>query len=314
MTFTWTYDAPSGVYKSHEMSSALRHAAIAETKFMQFVHPEEGYGKNKGETITITRISNLAVPTTGQISESDKIPEDNLTLSTVSIQVVEWGRSVPFTSLAQDLSAFNIENMAQRALVDQMKLIMDNAAAVAFKSAQIKAVPSGVSAITFTTNGTAGAQATSNLNLYHIEQIRDYMFSTLNVPAFEGDDYIGLVSTKAKRGLMQDPAWEDWHKYTDNQAKFNSEVGRLENIRFIEVNHTSALSPSLGLNSVLGEAVIFGQDAVAMAVALDPELRAGIPQDFGRSRSVAWYGILQFGQIWTTGNPGEARIVHVTST
>jgi hypothetical protein len=29
---------------------------------------------------------------------------------------------------------------------------------------------------------------------------------------------------------------------------------------------------------------------------------------------VAWYGIFQYGIIWDTGNAGEARIVHVTST
>jgi len=50
-----------------------------------------------------------------------------------------------------------------------------------------------------------------------------------------------------------------------------------------------------------------------MAVAEDPELRARIPTDYGRSRGVAWYGILQFGLVWTTANPGEARVVHLTS-
>jgi len=129
-----------------------------------------------------------------------------------------------------------------------------------------------------------------------------------------GDDYIGLIATKGKRGLTSDPAFEQWHKYTDPQSKFNSEIGRMENIRFVEVANTSALSGSKGTGSVLGEAVIFGKDAVALATALDPELRAAIPQDFGRSKSVAWYGILEFGTIWDTGNVGEARIVRVTSS
>lgn len=314
MSFSWTFDAPTGVYKSHAMSQELRKAAIAQTKFMQFVVPEQGYGKKKGDTITITRLSQLAVPSNGRIAEQQKIPEDNMTISTVGITVSEWGRSVPFTSLSDDLSEFNVENMVQTVLIDQMKLVMDNAAAAAFKTGEIKATPTGVSSIAFSTNGIAPAQATANLDLYHIEQIRDYMFSTLVIPPWEGDDYIGLISTKGKRGLMTDPAWEDWHKYTDPEAKFNSEVGKIENVRFIEINHLGALSGSLGLNSVLGEAVIFGKDAVAMAVALDPELRAAIPQDFGRQKSVAWYGILEFGLVWTTANPGEARVIHVTST
>jgi hypothetical protein len=64
---------------------------------------------------------------------------------------------------------------------------------------------------------------------------------------------------------------------------------------------------------VLGEGVIFGADAVTMAVAVDPELRAEPPRDFGRQKAVAWYGILEFGQVWDTANPGEARIIHLAS-
>lgn len=314
MSFSWTFDAPTGTFKNHSMSSMLRLAAIAECKFMQFVKPEPGYGKKKGESITITRVSNISVPSNGRLAENNRIPEDQLTLTTVAITVTEWGRSVPYTSLPEDLSKFDIENIIQKKLRDQMALILDNAAAAAFKTGQIKAEATGASSINFDTGGSASQQATSNLLMYHVEQIRDYMFSTLNVPPYEGDDYIALVSTKAKRGLINDPAFETWHKYTDPQAKYRSEIGRMENCRFIEINHTSALSGSIGLNGVVGEAVFFGEDAVAMAVAEDPELRAAIPQDFGRSKSVAWYGILEFGLVWTTANAGEARVVHFTST
>lgn len=314
MNFTWAFDAPSGVYKSHEMSAALRKAAIAETKFMQFVKPEPGYGKKSGDTITISRISNLQVPSNGRLAENVKIPEDQLTVTTVAITVSEWGRSVPYTGLAEDLSMFDIENIVQRALKDQMKLIMDNASASSFKTGKIKATPTGVAAISFATNGVAPAQALANINMFHVEQIRDYMFSTLYIPPFEGDDYVCLISTKGKRGIVNDPAWETWHKYTDPESKYNGEIGRVENIRFVEVNNTSALSGTLGSGSVLGEAVFFGADSIAMAVVTDPELRAMIPGDYGRQRAVAWYGVLDFGIVWDTANAGEARIVHVSST
>lgn len=315
--FTWVADAPNGVYKSHEMSSALRKAAIQETKFLQFVKPEPGYGKKSGDTISITRISNLVVPTSGRLLETTQIPQDQLTITTVGIAVSEWGRQVPFTSYSDDLSMFNMENIVQRALKDQMKVVLDNAAATTFKSptgSLIKAVPDTNSSVTFSTNGVPAAQATANLNMFHVETIRDYMFSTLYIPPWEGDDYVCLLSTKAKRSLINDPNWETWHKYTDPEAKYNGEIGRIENIRFVEINNTGALSASLGLAGVLGEAVFFGADAVAMAVVVDPELRAAIPGDFGRQKSVAWYGIFDFGVIWNTGNPGEAKIVHLTST
>lgn len=311
---TWTFDAPSGVYKNHEMSSQLRFAAIAETKFMQFVKPEPGYGKKKGESITVTRVSNIAVPTSGKLSENNRIPEDELVISTIAITVSEWGRSVPYTSLAEDLGKFDVENMIQKKLRDQMALVLDKAAAAGFKAGKIKATPTGVSSISFGTSGVAPATASANIAVYHVEQIRDYMYSTLLIPPYEGDDYLCLISTKGKRGLISDPNWETWHKYTDPESKYKSEIGRLENIRFVEINNSASLSGSLGTGGVLGEAVFFGDDAVAMAVAEDPELRAAIPQDFGRAKSVAWYGILEFGQVWgDSANPGEAKVVHLTS-
>lgn len=311
---TWSFDAPSGVYKSHTMSEQLRFAAIAETKGLQFVTPEPGYGKKKGESITISRVAALTVPTSGVLSENVNIPEDVLAITTVAITVNEWGRSVPYTSLSDDLSEFNMQNIVQRALRDQMKVVLDNAVFAAFKTCQIKAEATGVSAINFDTGGSATQQAVANLDMYHVEQIRDYLYTTLLVPPFEGDDYIGLVSTKAKRGVISDPAWEPWHRYTDPEAKYNSEIGRMENVRFIEINNTGALSGSLGLSGVQGEGIFFGTDAVAMAVAEDPELRAKIPSDYGRSKGVAWYGILNFGVVWTTANAGQARIIHLTST
>lgn len=315
MSFSWLYDAPSGVFKSHQMSSKLRMAAIAECKFMQFVNPEEGYGKGKGESITISRVSNIAVPTSAVLSEGVEIPQDEIVLSTIAITVQELGRSVPYTSLSNDLSKFDIGNVIQKKLRDQMALVLDGLAADAFQAGKIKAIPTGVAALTMDTDGTASTAATVNLNAYHIAQIRDYLHSTLNVPAFEGGDYMCLASTKALRGLKSDPDWEVWHKYTDPSKKYNSEVGKFEGIRFVEVNNTSSLSGSLGTGSVLGEAIFFGDDAVAMAVAQDPELRAEAPKDFGRSKNVAWYGVLAFKQIWSdSATAGEAKVLHVTSS
>lgn len=314
-THSWVSDGPSGVYKNHDLSSKLRLAAIKQAKFMQFVKPEEGYGKKKGESVTITRVSNITVPTSDVLSELNRVPEDSISLSTQAVTVSERGRAIPYTSLSQDLSAYDIENAIQKKLKDQLSLSMDKAAATAFKAGKILAVPTGVSATTFETDGSVSNAATSNLNMYHVESIRDYMFSTLNIAPYMGDDYVAIIVTQAKRGLMRDPSWVDWKKYTDPEAKFNGEIGRIENIRFIETNNTSSLSANLGTGSVLGEGVFFGEDPVVMAVAEDPHLRAKESEDYGRSKGVAWYGIYGFGQIWSdSANAGEARVVYMTST
>lgn len=313
MLMTWKYDAPDGVYKNHEMSAKLREQAIADAIFMQFVTPEPGYGKKKGESISITRISSIPATGSARLVEGQKIDETEVTLSVVAITVSEFGKAVPFSSLLEDLSSINIENSVQKELRRNMKLELDISAAEAFKTTPVKAIPNGQASIVFDTDGTPSTQATANLNFYHVEQIRDLMKTDLLIPEYEDGNYIGLVSTKAKRGIMNDPKFEVWNKYTTPEKKYNSEIGKLEGIRFIEVNHTQALSGALGLNGVLGEAVIFGDDAVAMAVAVEPELRAKVPTDFGRSKAVAWYGVLEFGLVWNSANAGEAKVIHVTS-
>jgi N4-gp56 family major capsid protein len=310
-TYEWSFDAPTGTFKQHALSKKLYETAIEESVFMDHVRPIQSFGRKQGENVTLTRIANLTEPTSATLTEGIPIPEDDFSVSTTSITVSEIGRAVPYTSLAEDLSFFDVENQIQRVLRDQMKLTLDTKAATIYKTASVKYVPTGLASSTITTNGTAGATAAANLNVYHVEEIRDYLYDTLFTPMI-GDSYVGIFRTLGLRGIKRDPAWEEWHKYSDPSRKFNSEVGRLEEIRFIETNHANALAKT-GTNSVLGSGVVFGEDSVALAEVLSPELRAAIPGDFGRQKAVAWYGILEFGLIWNTGNAGQARIVHVTS-
>lgn len=310
--FTWTFDMPTGVWKQHALSARLYQAAVEESVMMDYVKPVEGFGRRQGESITLKRVSAIAEPTSANLVEGIRIPEDTLALSTRTIVLKEIGRAVPFTSFAEDLSDIDIENTVQGELKRQMKLTLDTKAATAFKTTQIKYAITGLASNNITTNGTFGAASTANMNVFHAEEIRDYLYDTLRAPGYAGDDYVGVFRTLGIRGIKRDPDWEEWHKYTDPSAKFNSEVGRIENIRFVETNHNLAFG-KVGTGSVLGEGVVFGSDAVAMAEALTPELRAAMPQDFGRQRAVAWYGILEFATIWDTGNAGEAKIVHVGS-
>lgn len=312
--FEWTFDAPTGTFRSHALSQRLFEAAVAKSVFMDHVQPIEGFGKNMGEDVTLTRIKNLTEPTDPDLTEAERIPEDDFSLSTTTVTVNEVGRAVPFTSFAQDLTHFDMDNQIQRTLRDQMQLALDTKAATAFKSGQIKYIPTGSTSRTIETDGTPNTQATNNMNVWHLEEIRDYMFDTLHTPPRENDDYVGIFRTLALRGIKRDPDFEEWHKYTDPQVKFNSEIGRMEGIRLIESNHSNALG-KIGSSSVLGEGVVFGADGVAMAESQTPELRAAMPADFGRSKAVAWYGQLGFTAIWgDSSNAGEARIVHVASS
>lgn len=316
MAHSWTYDAPSGVYKNHEISDNLRQASIAQAKIVGFTTPEPGYGTKKGEKITIFRDGNMTVPTSAQFDEGDPIPEDTLSVSSTEIQPVQLGRSAPYFDLEQQLGKFDISSRLQMNLMRQMKLVLDAKAATAFKTAKIKAIPTSSVGITWDTDGTASTSATSNVGIEHCGIIRDYLFTTLHCDPYDGgrETYVGLGSTQLMRGLKNDPLFQNIKMYLkEGDFFYLSEVGMIEGIRWVEINNTNALSQNLGTGSVLGEGLVFGDDAVALATVVDPELRAAIPGNFGLHKAIAWYANLEFGEVWPTANDGEAKIIHITS-
>ena len=191
-TFTWTYDAPTGTYKSHAMSRKLWEAALPGSVFMDHVRPIDSYGRKNGESVTLVRVANITEPTTAQLQEAIRIPEDDFALSTQTITVKELGRAVPYTSLALDLSEFDLENPIQKKLREQMRLVLDSMAAAAFKRTQVKYAITGATSNNIAFNGTFGATSTANLAVWHIEEIRDLMYDTLNVPPYEGGDYMAI--------------------------------------------------------------------------------------------------------------------------
>ena len=311
-TFQWIPDVPAGVFRNHSLSSKLRETALEETKFVGFTRPEPGYGKGRGDTHTITRIAAITEPTDIELLETDTVPEDAFSISTVSFTVKEIGRSVPYTNLADQLTTFDLSSQIQKELRRQLALCLDTRAATAYRDAKVKYIPTGLSSGTFDTDGTASTTALENMNVFHAEEIYDYLYDTLRAPPQDGDDYIGIFRQLGIRGMLRDPDWEQWHVYTNPEAKYNGEAGRLENIRFITSNHANALRKQ-GSGSILGEGFVFGDDNVAIIEAMKPELLAGIPSDLGRKKLVGWYGILKFGLVWDTANAGQARVVHVTS-
>ena len=312
--FTWGV-SPSGVYKNNAMSRQLRYASIETTEFLQFVRTEPGYGRGRGESITITRTPTLVEPDNPRLNEDELIPEDAFALNTRGITVTEFGRAVTTTWKADLLSVFNLNDPVQRVLRDQMGLSLDTAAAQAFKDTQLRYVPTDANGgNTFTTNGVFGAQATVPISVPHLENMRDILFDTYHISPYEGNNYVGIFRTRSIRGIKDDSQYEEWQKYTDPSNKFNSEVGRWEQTRLLETNHAKALA-NVGNNSVCGEGVVFGVDPVGSVEAQTPELRMEIAKNFGRFVSVAWYGVLEYGSVWgDSANAGEANIIYVGST
>ena len=317
-TYSWTYDAASGIYKSHAMSADLLKLAALKFKIVPFTKKVNSFGRGMGETITLPYYKPVDEPTSAQLEEETRIPIDQLQMGTYTITIKEWGRGVEFTSLAKDLSALDPEAGAQKALKDQMMLAMDTAAAKAFtgSNAKVAFIPTSLTGGVFDTDGTPSTTALVNLTKDHMGVLRDYMANVLHTPFYEGEWYIGLFATKALRGLKNDRVLMSFDKYLrKGDILYRNEVGMIESIRTVEINHENALSDSIGSGNVLGEGVVFGEDAVGRIEVEYPHLRADMnyKSDFGRKKAVAWYGSVAYDVLFQSADDRECRIVKIGS-
>ncbi len=304
---SWEFDAPTGVYKNHALSSDIRRAAIADTEFARFVRPEGNYGKGKGQSITITRI--FPLPKANRVSEIDRLPSGRPLIDTKQITVSEWGFKIPMTEFEMNLTHFDLTNQFQQVLRDQMRITIDDMVAEAMKLTPVKYTPVSTGGV-FSTTGVAGATADVNLAIADLREIYDEL-RDLKVPKFRNGKYVGILGTKAARGIKNDSEYKDWLSPTDSGPFRDARLRDVEGFMLVETNHDDALSNSLGTGGILGEAIFFGADPAVLATVDEPELRAGLPEDLGRFRDTGWVGTIEAGLVWDTA--AYARVIHVTS-
>lgn len=314
--FEWKPDVPNGVMRNRALSTRLRYETIAATEGIQYVKPVEGYGKRMGDTVTVPIAKNIAEPTSAVLSRGQKIPIDSQTLTQATLTVEQLGRGVEYSEESQILSYYDPADFIQVGLRKQLKLVMNTKVFAAFKDAYIRFAPTSDSGGTFTTDqGVTPATALNNGTVAHVKTISDYMVKTIHCEPYEGDFFHCLASITFLRGLKDDAEFAMWRQYLEpGMAFYRGEVGAMEATRFSRVAHGSALSEGVGTGSVLGEALFFGEEPVLSATALDPEIRAAIPGDFGRDRAIAWIAMLAFAQTFQSADDGAAKIVYVTSS
>lgn len=306
---SWTFDAPSGVYRNHALSSDIRRAAIADAQFMKFSRAEPGYGKKRGESLTITRVLNL--PLASRVSETDRLPSGRPAIETKQVSVSQWGFKIPVTEFEKNLTHFDIMNPFQAILRDQITLTMDKMVADAFKLSPYKYIPTTAGG-TFDTDGTPSTLSTRNFGIQDLRNIHDELSGTLKAPRYRNGKYVGILSTRAARGIKNDPEYKDWLAPSTSEPLISGRLKDVEGFMLVETNHFDALDNLVGSSTTTGEAVFFGADAVGLARIMDPEVRMGTPEELGTFQEVGWVGTIEAFLVWEDAD--FARVIHGTSS
>ncbi len=296
-----------GFFTNNQLSSQVRYLAQTMQRFRQFTDMEPAAGAGRGSKVFFDKISNISTAG-GTLVETDTIPKRNFTITQGTLTLTEYGNSIPFTQKLKTLAEMQVPETIRTVLTNDMKVVLDSAAATQFKTNDYVATITNTATTTFATAGTATATAGANMSDKNVRDIIDTM-KTLLIPKRADDNYVCVASTNSIRGLYD--FFEAKANLTTLSPAYRGEVGQYYGCRFVE--ETNFLSNADGSNGIYGEAVFFGADAVREGIAIPEEIRVGIPTDFGRDQAIAWYALLGFQQVWDYGDDGQTRIITVDS-
>lgn len=296
-----------GFFTNNQLSAQVRYKAQTLQKFRQFCDMEAAAGTNRGNKVFFDKISNISTAG-GTLVETDTIPKRNYTITQGTLTITEYGNSIPFTQKLKSLSDIQVPETIRTVLMNDMRVVLDSAAATQFMTNDYIATITNTATTTFGTAGLALATAGANMSDKNVRDIVDRM-KILLIPKREDDNYVCVASTNSIRGLYD--FFEAKASQTTIDPLYRGEVGRYYGCRFVE--ETNFLSNSDGSNGLYGEACFFGADAVREGIAIPEEIRVGIPADYGRDQGIAWYALLGFQQTWDYSSDGQTRIITVNS-
>jgi N4-gp56 family major capsid protein len=323
----FTVNSLGGFYASFNLSKELRMGVQATSKFRQFADIKDAWSKvsRTGQTFTWDTVP-MVTRASRALAETNTIPQGSHTVLQGTLTMNERGFSLPYTEMLESLSMVSVRQPIMKVLKYDAAVDLDCLAHQQFNKTPLRVVStsSADTAFTLTTNSTATATNTSILSKINVRAIVDGMKGR-NIPYYTNDDYYCISRPAGLRVLKND--LESVHQYTETGLTMvmNGEIGRYENTRFVEQTTipTGGAADSTTFNPFTDTgdawntassgdwAFFFGSDTVCEAVHTMEEIRAKIPDDFGRSRGIAWYALLGYGITHTDAT--QARIVKFDS-
>lgn len=271
-------------------------------KFLQFAKVKRDLQAVKGKSVVFVKYGNLAGG--GAIAENAALTPQGMVASEVSIPVTEQVNAIQLTEMLMRTSLLDV-------LGDASKLLANNLANVLDK--QFRDTCLSTTNVLFG-NGVADPASMTTTSVFNAKTVKNAveLLATNNAPKFVTSNgeafYVCIAHPKQLRQLRDDAAWENANTYMGRRQLYLGEVGMYEGVIFIETTNMPFLTSAQIVTAYGGtytpthgcEAVFFGDNSYAWAIALDVELRDDGVQELGRKHTIGWYGI--WGQGLIEGN------------
>lgn len=311
-----------GFMASFNLSKELRMGVQATAKFRQFCDIRDAFGsvKRTGQTFTWDTVPMMSRANRA-LTETNTIPQGNHTILQGTLTMSERGFSVPYTEFLESLAMMSVRQPIMKVLKYDALCDIESLVHQQFNATPLRVAATATGDnVTLTTNSTATLTVSQQISHTNVKSIIDTMLDR-DIPPYEHGDYYAIARHGGLRRLKND--LESIHQYTETgleQIK-NGEIGRTNDCRFIQqtVIPAGGAADSTTFDAFTNTAdawnaaaapdwaFFFGEDTVCEAVHTEEEIRAKIPDDYGRSKGIAWYALLGYGIAHT--NVTQARIL-----
>lgn len=273
-------------------------------RFEQFAEVKNELGTAPGLTVNFLKYSDLTAG--AALTEGTDITKRSLTSSQIQITVTEYGNAVSVTEKLLTASFDDVMSSAAKLLGYDYAKILDGV---------LRDVVVGGSNVVYA-GGKAGRSTLDAGDVMDTAAVKDAVenLATKKAPKVNGDAYVCFLHPHQARRIRDDSAWVNAANYGANTQIYLGEIGRYEDVIFIETTMMSKILSTDGsiyndnvdsgsdgatysVSTDIYQAAMFGDNAYGLAVALPVEMRDDGVEDFGRKHSLAWYSIFGSGRI-----------------
>jgi N4-gp56 family major capsid protein len=293
-------------------SKEILFEAMPILRFEQFAVKKTELGVQPGLTVNFMKYNNLPVDQVAgaALTEGVRMTTKALSAFQYRISVGEQGYAIAVSELLLHASFDDImasgsrllgRHMAQSMDIQARNTLLSAAGNVAFgytgaapyQGSSTNIYEPGTRAATQAAVEAALVAAPFRFTTYTVKDAVE-MLASLNIPRL-GETYVAFIHPHQSRHLRDTPEFIEVSKYAAPGNFMLGEIGRLNDVVFIETTQVKKTSVGAGTDEYYG--IMIGDNAFGHAISLPVELRDGGVLDFGREHALAWYSIYGFGAI-----------------
>ena len=192
---------------------------------------------NNGKTIEFRKYDALPKATT-PLTEGVTPEGQALTVTTVTAEVHQYGGWVPLTDMVQMTTIDNNVVQATSVLASQSGRTMDTIVRdILAGGTNVIYAPKVSDGVEAPVTSRAGLDATAQLTVDLIEQaVAQLKVQNADPIGSAGGSYVCIIHPYAAYDIKKDPNWVEAHKYASPEEIFEGEIGKINNVRFVETS------------------------------------------------------------------------------